>query len=118
MEHNTLLPTCGMLSEKTEWVVHKAGRYAWCAHRKGELPDIKRFFPTWGEALAYADRMACTTPPRRHKYWHVRRRGNDYAITRYKRDWSSQTIHIAPADLLPLADLLQAAHHHEERGEQ
>ena len=66
-ELNTQLPTSGVLSGKTEWVVRKAGRYAWCAHRKGELPDTKGFFPTWGEALAYADQQArqvtVTLPP-------------------------------------------------------
>lgn len=77
-------------------------------------------FDTWHEAMRYASRLACSTPPRGDvtKYWHVRRRGNDYAITRYKRDRSSQTIHVAPADLQPLADLLLAAHFHEERSGQ
>lgn len=66
-EHSTVLPTCGMLSEKPEWEVRKAGRYAWYARRKGKLPDVNGFFPTWGEALAYADQKArqvtVTLPP-------------------------------------------------------
>lgn len=126
MEHNTVLPTCGMLSGKlsVKWRVERHENLdgpgdVWCAfHNEHNIEDTCRHFATWCEALAYADRMACTTPPRGNKYWHIRRRGNDYAITRYKGGRSSQTIYVAPADLQPLADLLQAAHHHEERGEQ
>lgn len=44
----------------SRWEVYKAGRYAWCAHRKGELPKAEGLFRTWREALAYADRMART----------------------------------------------------------
>lgn len=42
----------------SRWTVYKAGRHAWTAHRKGDLPA--ELFPTWREALAYADRMART----------------------------------------------------------
>lgn len=44
----------------SRWDVYKAGRYAWCAHRKGELPKAEGMFRTWREALDYADRMART----------------------------------------------------------
>lgn len=42
------------------WDVYKAGRYAWCAHRKGELPKAEGLFRTWREAQDYADRMSRT----------------------------------------------------------
>ncbi len=42
----------------SRWTVYKAGRYAWTAHREGELPG--ELLRTWREALAYADRMART----------------------------------------------------------
>lgn len=51
----------------SRWTVYKAGRYAWTAHREGELPG--ELFRTWREALAYADRMARTREvvlPRNH----------------------------------------------------
>lgn len=42
----------------SRWTVYKAGRYAWTAHREGDLP--RELFPTWRMALDYADRMART----------------------------------------------------------
>lgn len=42
----------------SRWTVYKAGRYAWTAHREGDLPS--ELFPTWRMALDYADRMART----------------------------------------------------------
>lgn len=42
----------------SRWTVYKAGRYAWTAHREGDLPG--ELFPTWRMALDYADRMART----------------------------------------------------------
>ena len=42
----------------SRWTVYKAGRYAWTAHREGELPG--ELFRTWREAQDYADRMART----------------------------------------------------------
>ena len=42
----------------SRWTVYKAGRHAWTAHRKGELPN--KLFPTWREAQDYADRQART----------------------------------------------------------
>lgn len=44
----------------SRWTVYEASPYAhaWTAHRKGELPA--ELFPTWREAMAYADRMART----------------------------------------------------------
>lgn len=42
----------------SRWTVYKAGRYAWTAHCKGDLPG--KLFPTWREAMDYADRMART----------------------------------------------------------
>lgn len=61
-EHNTQLPTSGMLCGKPKWKVYKAGRYAWCAHRKGELPAVEGLFRTWREAMNYADHMARSLP--------------------------------------------------------
>lgn len=42
----------------SRWTVYKAGRYAWTAHREGELPGD--LFPTWREAMDYADERART----------------------------------------------------------
>ena len=42
----------------SRWTVYKAGRYAWTAHREGDLPH--ELFPTWRMAMDYADRMART----------------------------------------------------------
>ena len=42
----------------SRWTVYKAGKYAWTAHRNGELPA--ELFPTWREAQDYADRQART----------------------------------------------------------
>ena len=125
MGHNTQLPTCGMLSGKLsgKWRVERHENLdgpgdVWCAfHNENDIEETHRHFPTWGEAMDYADRMACTTPPRGNKFWHVRRRGNDYEITRLKHGFACQWLHVAPADLQPLADLLQAAHRHEKKGE-
>ena len=42
----------------SRWTVYKAGRYAWTAHREGNLPS--ELFTTWRMAMDYADRMART----------------------------------------------------------
>lgn len=42
----------------SRWTVYKAGRHAWTAHRKGELPG--NLFHTWREAQDWADRQART----------------------------------------------------------
>mgnify|MGYP006913878055 CR=1 FL=1 len=42
----------------SRWTVYRAGRYAWTAHREGDLPA--ELFPTWREAQDYADRRART----------------------------------------------------------
>lgn len=42
----------------SRWTVYKAGRYAWTAHREGDLPS--ELFPTWRMAMDYADRRART----------------------------------------------------------
>lgn len=42
----------------SRWTVYKAGRYAWTAHKVGDLPG--ELFHTWRDAMDYADRMART----------------------------------------------------------
>lgn len=42
----------------SRWTVYRAGRYAWTAHREGDLPA--ELFPTWRMAMDYADRQART----------------------------------------------------------
>ena len=68
MEHNTLLPTCGMLSGKWrgKWRVERHENldgpgHVWCAfHNEHNIEETHRHFPTWGEALDYADQQART----------------------------------------------------------
>ena len=75
MGHNTQLPTCGMLSGKLcgKWQVERhatlrgrgtsepVAEYTWCAfHSEHDIEETHRHFPTWRDALAYADRMART----------------------------------------------------------
>ena len=107
----------------SRWTVYKAGRYAWTAHREGELPG--ELFRTWREALAYADRMARTREyvlprysltPRNNSgaFWGARKRGNDYAVFRYRKSRETQVIHVSFADLRPLALALLALAEQEE----
>lgn len=67
MRHNTQLPTSGMLSGKSKWEVERhpvsAGstEHVWCAfHNEHDIEETHRHFPTWREALAYADQQART----------------------------------------------------------
>lgn len=74
-ELNTLLPTGGMLSGKLsgKWRVERhatlRGRgmskptteYTWCAfHSEYDIEETHRHFPTWREAMDYADKQART----------------------------------------------------------
>ena len=63
MGHNTQLPTCGMLSGKLsgKWRVERHENLdgpgdVWCAfHNENDIEETHRHFPTWGEAMDYAD---------------------------------------------------------------
>lgn len=101
----------------SRWTVYKAGRYAWTAHREGDLPS--ELFPTWRMAMDYADRMARTREvvlprysmtPRNNSgaFWGARKLGNGYVVFRYRNFRETQVIHVNFADLRPLALALLA----------
>lgn len=64
-ELNTQLPTSGMLCGKSKWEVERhpvsagSAEHVWCAfHNEENIEETCRHFPTWREALAYADQQA------------------------------------------------------------
>lgn len=130
MELNTQLPTCGKWRVERHENLDSPG-YVWCAfHNENDIEETHRHFPTWGEALAYADQRARTvtvTLPHTvgeggliHGAPHIRI-GVAYAggeKTIWITDRGLNGIEVQVADLKPLALTLLAAHHHEERGEQ
>ena len=99
----------------SRWTVYKAGRYAWTAHREGELPG--ELFRTWREALAYADRMARTREvvlPRNHdlkKSVHKDINGDLYANYSSANYWAQDNWNKGPK---PLALALLALAEQEE----
>lgn len=99
----------------SRWTVYKAGRYAWTAHREGDLPS--ELFPTWREAMAYADRMARTREvvlPRNHdlkKSVHKDINGDLYANYSSANYWAQDNWNKGPK---PLALALLALAEQEE----
>ena len=66
-ELNTQLPTSGMLCGKSKWEVERhpvnagSAEHVWCAfHSEENIEETHRHFPTWRDALAYADQRART----------------------------------------------------------
>ena len=113
-ELNTQLNTGGKLCGKSKWGVRKTRTLGdWEVWNPDTLEAT--YFPTWRKALDYVNHRLCSTPPRgpSTKHWHVRRRKNDYKITRFKHGDASQSLHIGPADLAPLAQVLLKAHQQE-----
>ena len=112
----------------SRWKVRREWRdtldaYSWVALRPSGLSgDV---FFTWREAMDYADRMARTREvvlprysltPRNNSgaFWGARKRGNDYAVFRYRNFRETQVIHVSFADLRPLALALLALAEQEE----
>lgn len=107
----------------SRWTVYRAGRYAWTAHREGDLP--RDLFPTWRMAMDYADRRARTREvvlPRQlntkrpigttKKYWEVAPHiGNQNVLIRRRREDGHicQQITVNRKDLGLLAPVLLAA---------
>ena len=95
----------------SRWTVYKAGRYAWTAHREGDLPA--ELFPTWREAQDYADRMARTREvvlPRVAPQGEVSVSATwycDQGAIHYINS-AGQVVQGAPADVKPLALVLLA----------
>lgn len=106
----------------SRWEVYKAGRYAWTAHRAGDLPGP--LFRTWREAMDYADRLARTREvvlPRQlntkrpvgttKKYWEVAPHvGTQNVLIRRRREDGHicQQITVNRKDLGLLAPILLA----------
>ncbi|MGV0434204.1 hypothetical protein ACUY3H_04475 [Corynebacterium ureicelerivorans] len=76
----------------SRWTVYKAGRYAWTAHREGDLPS--ELFPTWRMAVDYADRMARTREyvlPRPNKNGYVYTTDEQIALENTGYDHNTHT---------------------------
>ena len=120
MKHNTQLPTSGMLSGKSKWEVERhpvstgSAEHVWCAfHNENNIEETHRHFPTWREALEYADKQARTvevTLPRLAPQGEVTVSATwnyDQQSIHYINS-AGATVQGAPADLRPLALALLA----------
>lgn len=101
----------------SRWTAYKAGRNAWTAHRKGEMPS--RLFRTHAEAQAYADRMARTVEvvlPRVAPQGEISVSATwycDQGAIHYINP-SGQAVQGTPAELRPLALALLALAEQED----
>ena len=80
----------------SRWTAYKAGRYAWTAHREGDLPA--ELFPTWRMAQDYADRMARTREvvlprPQLNEDGRVEFDFTEWAGLDYTPDWPNGAIY-------------------------
>lgn len=126
MEHNTQLPTCGMLSGmlSVKWRVERHENLdgpgdVWCAfHNEHDIEETCRHFTTWREAQDYADQQARTvavTLPRSPKLVphpklmpkYLAAVYNDYSTS--PAWWLNGTVHAHELHDLALALLALAA---------
>lgn len=137
-ELNTELPTSVELCGKSKWEVERhpvhsgSAEHVWCACNSEDIEETHRHFPTWREALAYADHQARTVEvvlPRGP--YEIRSKQNIYeepikvepikhfpghetVAVKYTAHGVPAGFFLAPDELRPLALALLALHYHQE----
>lgn len=138
-ELNTQLNTGGKLCGKSKWEVERhpvsagSAEHVWCAfHNEHDIEETHRHFPTWREALAYADEQARTREvvlPRGP--YEIRSKQNIYeepikvepikhlpghetVAVNYSAHGVPAGFFLAPDELRPLALALLALHYQQE----